>query len=185
MTTYRIPNDAFQTLNPIFVLITVPVLERWFFPFMQKSKVSARPTVRMTIGFIMTAASMAIAAGVQQTIYNAPPCYEMPLECPEALNGSRPNDVSAFLQVPVYFIGALGEMLWSVSGSEYAYNKAAPHMKSTLQAVTMFTVAINALLGLAVSPAARNPFLTILFSCFAGTMTITAAGFAWVFWDVE
>jgi dipeptide/tripeptide permease len=64
MTTYGIPNDALQTLNPIFVLITVPVLERWNFPYMQKTKLSARATVRMTIGFVLTAASVPIAAGV-------------------------------------------------------------------------------------------------------------------------
>ncbi|SMR41963.1 unnamed protein product [Zymoseptoria tritici ST99CH_1E4] len=117
MMTYGIPNDAFPTLNPIFVLIVVPVLERWVYPFMQKSRVSARATVRISIGFGLTAASMALAAVVQQTIYNAPPCYNMPLQCPAALGGSKPNKASVMLQIPIHFTGALGEMLWSVAGS--------------------------------------------------------------------
>jgi POT family proton-dependent oligopeptide transporter len=90
---------------------------------MQKIKLFARATVGMTIGFVLTAASMAIATGVQQAIYNAPPCFNRPLECPASLNGSRPNNVSVMLQIPIYIIGAFGEMLWSVSRSFKRYPK--------------------------------------------------------------
>ncbi|KAI0387360.1 POT family-domain-containing protein [Hypomontagnella monticulosa] len=183
MITYGIPNDAMLTLNPICVLIIVPILERWIYPYMPKVGLSPRPTVRMTLGFGLVAVSMAIAAGAQQTVYNAAPCYNMPLECPESNNGRIPNQVSVMLQVPIFVVGAFGEMLFSVSGSEYAYNKAASHMKSTLQAVTMLTVAVGSALGIAVSPAAFNPNLTILFASFTGAMAITSFGFGWLFWS--
>ena len=182
MITYGIPNDAMQTLNPICVLITVPLFESYVYPYMHKVKLSSRPTVRMALGFVLTAASMAIAAGVQQAVYNSPPCYSLALECQASENGGKPNQVSVLLQLPVYILGALGEVLWQVSGSEYAYNKAAPHMKSTLQAVTMLTVALNAALGLAVSPAAHNPNLTILFASFAGAMFGSSVVFSLLFW---
>lgn len=185
MVTYGIPNDAMSSLNPICVIIIVPILERYVYPYMHKAKLSPRPTVRMAIGFALTAVSMALAAGVQQVVYNAPPCYNMPLECPASENGNKPNKASVFLQLPVYVTGALGEVLWSVSGSEYAYNKAAPHMKSTLQAITMFTVAINNVLGIAVSPAAHNPNLTILFASFAGAMTASSIVFSILFWKSD
>ncbi|KEZ39441.1 hypothetical protein SAPIO_CDS10160 [Scedosporium apiospermum] len=136
MITYGIPNDAVSSLNPIFVLVVVPLFERCVYPYMHKAKLDPRPTVRMTLGFALIAVSMAIAAGVQQIVYNAAPCYDRPLECPASNNGKIPNQASFLLQIPVHIVGAIGEVLWSVSGSEYAYNKAAPHMKSTLQAVT-------------------------------------------------
>lgn len=182
MVTYGIPNDAMMNLNPIFVLAIVPLLEKLVYPYMQRIKLTPRPTVRMTLGFALISVSMAIAAGVQQTIYNAPPCYKRPLDCPASDQGNKPNQVSVMLQIPVYFVGALGEVFFSVAGSEYAYNKAAPSMKSTLQAVTMFTLAVNALLGLAVSPAAHNPYLTILFASFSGTMACTSFIFGLFFW---
>lgn len=185
MITYGIPNDAMPSLNPICVLIIVPLFERYVYPYMDKVKLSPRPTVRMALGFALTAVSMAIASGVQQVVYNAPPCYNMPLECSASENGSKPNQASVFLQLPVYVIGALGEVLFSVAGSEYAYNKAAPHMKSTLQAVTMLTVALNSALGLAVSPAAHNPNLTILFASFAGAMTVSSVVFSLLFWKSD
>ena len=183
MVTYGIPNDALPALNPLCVLIVVPIFERYVYPHMHKVKLPPRPTVRMTLGFALTAVSMAIASGVQQVVYSAPPCYNMPLECPASEDGRKPNQASVMFQLPIYVVAALGEVLFSVSGSEYAYNKAAPHMKSTLQAVTMFTVAISCALGLAVSPAARNPHLTILFGSFAGAMAVSTGVFSLLFWN--
>ncbi len=185
MITHGIPNDAMASLNPICVLIIVPLFERCVYPYMYKVKLPTRPTVRMTLGFALIALSMAIASGVQQVVYNAPPCYNMPLECPASENGSKPNRPSVLLTIPVHVVGAVGEVLWSVSGSEYAYNKAAPHMKSTLQAVTMLTVAMGGVLGLAVSPAAHNPNLTILFASFAGAMAVTSVIFGLLFWKSD
>ncbi|KAJ4321414.1 peptide transporter ptr2 [Fusarium piperis] len=185
MDTHGIPNDAVSSLNPIFVLMAVPLFEHCVYPYMHKLKLNPRPTVRMTLGFIMIAFSMAIAAGVQQAVYNAGPCYNMPLECAASNDGHIPNQVSFTLQIPVHAVSAVGEVLWSVSGSEYAYNKAASHMKSTLQAVTMLTLALNSVLGLAVSPAAHNPNLVILFACFAGAMTVASGVFGWFFWTSD
>ncbi|KAM5341905.1 hypothetical protein ACJ41O_014936 [Fusarium nematophilum] len=185
MMTHGIPNDAVSSLNPIFVLMAVPLFERCVYPYMHRLKLNPRPTVRMTLGFIMIAFSMAIASGVQQAVYNAGPCYNMPLECAASNDGHIPNQVSFTLQIPVHAVSAVGEVLWSVSGSEYAYNKAASHMKSTLQAVTMLTLALNSVLGLAVSPAAHNPNLVILFASFAGAMTVSSVVFGWFFWTSD
>jgi len=185
MITYGIPNDAIPSLNPICVLVVVPILERLIYPYMQKIGVSPRPTVRMTLGFGLMAVTMAIAAGAQQVVYSARPCYDMPLECPASNNGKITNQASVLLQLPIYVVGALGEMLFSVSGSEYAYNKAPAHMKSTLQAVTMFTVALGSGLGIAISPVAHNPHLVILFSSLTAVITITTIAFGWVFWSSD
>lgn len=182
MITYGIPNDSIPTLNPICVLIIVPILERLIYPYMHKVGLSPRATVRMTLGFGLVAVSMAMAAGIQQVVYNAPPCYNMPLECLVSDHGKISNQASVFLQVPIYVVGALGEMLFSVSSSEYTYNKAPPHMKSTLQAVNMFTIAVGSAIGIAVSPAAHNPHLVIMFSSFTAIMAIATIAFGWIFW---
>ena len=63
---------------------------------------------------------MAIASGVQQVVYNAPPCYDRSLERQASENRSKPNHASVLLQLPVYVVGALGEVPWSVAGPEYA-----------------------------------------------------------------
>ncbi|KAG8525199.1 uncharacterized protein KY384_008843 [Bacidia gigantensis] len=110
-----------STLNPICVIIIVPILEHYVYPYMHKAKLSPRPTVRMVFGFTLTAVSMALASGVQQVVYNAPPCYNMPLQCPASENGNKPNEASVMLQLPIYVSGALGEVLWSVSGSDTAH----------------------------------------------------------------
>ena len=139
MVTHGIPNDAVSSLSPILVLIIVPLFEKCLYPLMERFKLTPRPTVRMALGFVLISMSMAIASGIQQAVYNAAPCYDHPLECPASENGRVPNQVSFTLQIPVHVVGSFGEVLWSVAGSEYAYNKAASHMKSTLQAVTYVT----------------------------------------------
>lgn len=49
----------------------------------------------------------------------------------------------------------------------------------------MLTLAVSSLLGLAVSPAAHNPNLVILFSSFAGAMTVASLVFGWLFWSSD
>lgn len=61
------------------------------------------------------------------------------------------------LQLPVYILGPLGEVLWQVSRSEYASKLAAAHMRSTLQALTMLTEASMLRWGLQCHPQLMIP----------------------------
>ncbi|KAJ5483809.1 hypothetical protein N7539_006009 [Penicillium diatomitis] len=184
MKTYGIPNDILAMLNPIFVLVTVPVLNKVVYPLMSRIGCPLRPTARMAIGFFITAASMAVAAGVEEMVYRAPPCYRHPQKCPAVVADAQPNDVSVALQVPVYFLGAVGEVFFSVSGSEFAYNQAPAGMKSIVQAIFASTNAGSAVLGLALSPAARDPNMVIMFATFAGVMFAASVIFTAFFWKV-
>lgn len=183
METYGLPNDMISNLNPISVLLVLPLFEKFIYPSMKRCKLDPRPTVRMTLGFICIAASMGIAAGVQQVVYNAPPCYDMPRQC--TIGGKMyegPNRASVALQVPLYMIGAVGEVFFSVAGSEYAYNSAPAGMKSVLQAIYMLTLAVSSALGIALFPTFKDPQMTVVFASFAGAMTAFSGVFAFFFW---
>ncbi|KAE8150552.1 PTR2-domain-containing protein [Aspergillus avenaceus] len=182
MLTYGIPNDMIAMLNPICVIIIVPILDKLVYPAMKQMGLEPRPTVRMTIGFLFTAASMAIAAGIQQLVYTSPPCYDKPQHCSE---NPGPNRVSVALQIPIYVAGAIGEVFFSASGSEFAYSQAPPGMKSIVQAIFASTFAVSSLLGLAVSPAAKDPNLVIMFAAFAGAMFVSSIIFALFFWKLR
>jgi POT family proton-dependent oligopeptide transporter len=182
MDTHGIPNDMLSNLNPISVIIILPLLDKFVYPFMKYVGFPSTSTVRMTIGFLFISASMAIAAGVQQLVYESPPCYTNPQRCAAVLEHPRPNSVSVSLQVPIYVVGAIGEIFFSVAGSEYAYNQAPAGMKSILQAVYMFTLAVSSGLGLAVSPAFKDPYMTIVYSVLAGVMLVSGVVFGFFFW---
>ncbi|KAJ5138897.1 uncharacterized protein N7515_003745 [Penicillium bovifimosum] len=185
MQTYGIPNDMMTNLNPISVLLVIPILQKCVYPTMKRCRLDPRPTVRMTLGFICVAASMALAAGVQQIVYNSGPCYDSPRHC--VVDGrleKGPNDVSVALQVPIYVIGAIGETFFSIAGSEWAYNSAPEGMKSLLQAIYMLTLAVSSVLGIALSPTFKDPSMTIVFGAFAGVMAVLSVVFGFFFWNV-
>jgi POT family proton-dependent oligopeptide transporter len=181
MDTHGIPNDMLSNLNPISVIIILPLIEKFVYPAMKYIRLPSTPTVRMTIGFLFISASMAVASGVQRVIYQSPPCYTNPRQCAAALEHPRPNSVSVALQVPIYVVGAAGEVFFSVAGSEYAYNQAPAGMKSILQAVFMSTLAVSSGLGLAISPAFRDPYMVIVFSSLAGIMLVSSVVFGFFF----
>ena len=57
------------------------------------------------------------------------------------------------LQIPQYVILTAGEILFSITGLEFAYSQAAPSMKSVLQAYWLLTVAIGSVVVIVVAEA--------------------------------
>ncbi len=184
MDTHGLPNDIVLNLNPISVLIVLPVLDKLVYPLMNRIGIRTTATIRMTIGFMFVSTSMAIAAGVQQVIYTRLQCHNGTSRCAMSEKSARPSDVTVALQIPIYVAGAIGEVFFSVAGSEYAYNQAPAGMKSILQAVYMSTLALSSALGLAVSPAFRDPYMTIVYAALSGSMFLCSLGFAFCFWRV-
>jgi hypothetical protein len=51
----------------------------------------------------------------------------------DSLQVVRANSVKIYWQIPQIFVIAVGEVLVSVTGLEFAYSQSAPSMKSVLQ----------------------------------------------------
>ncbi|XP_068698069.1 solute carrier family 15 member 2-like [Montipora foliosa] len=56
------------------------------------------------------------------------------------------RNVSMFYQIPQYFVITSGEILFSITGLEFAYSQAPANMKSCLQAAWLMTVAFGNLI---------------------------------------
>jgi POT family proton-dependent oligopeptide transporter len=67
METHGLPNDMLLNLNPISVVIILPLIDKFMYPYMKKIGLPSTATVRMTVGFVFVSASMAVAAGLQLT----------------------------------------------------------------------------------------------------------------------
>jgi POT family proton-dependent oligopeptide transporter len=135
----------------------------------------------MTSGFGILTLCMVYTAIVQKIIYNAGPCYDHPLACAAAKGRSVPNHVSVFLQVPIYFGGALTEVLCLTTGTEYAYNRAPKNMKSLVQAIWLSMSGIGSILALALSPLSDDPRLVILYSLLAGLLGVATVALWLIF----
>ncbi len=172
-----IPNDAIQALSGIACVILGPIVQKGLYPSLQKHGIAFKPIARMTCSFVAAGAAMACAAGVQKVIYSKGPCYEQPLHCPASVNGSFSNNISVWIQVPLYFLLAFAEITGYATLSEYSYSESPKDMRSLVQALRQVTSGIGSGLGIALSPLAKDPKILYLYTGLAVTMTLSAPTF--------
>lgn len=177
MQTHAIPNDIMQNIDPIVIIIFIPIINNFVYPFMRKIGIAFKPITRITFGFIMAALAMAYAAIVQHLIYTKGPCYDMVGEC--AGHVGEPNEIHVAIQTPAYVFMALSEIFASVTGLEYAYTKAPSNMKSFIMSLYLVTNAIGSALGIALSPTAKNPKFVWMYTGIA-IATVFAAAIFWL-----
>ncbi|GAW20387.1 hypothetical protein ANO14919_098930 [Xylariales sp. No.14919] len=183
---HGLSNDTFQALNPIACIIIGPLLQNLLFPFLRSRRISFGPIMRMTVAFLFISGGLAYAAGFQQLIYSRGPCHSYPLECAAAkdtLGGdpakTRPNEVNVWIQTPLHFLLAAGEILGIVSLNEYIQHEAPVSTKAMVRALQEIAAAVASALGIGLGPVSKNPYLTILFASLAGTMALSAVLF-WI-----
>lgn len=195
---HGLSNDTFQALNPIACIIIGPLLQNLLFPFLRRRKIPFGPILRMTVAFLFISAGLGYGAGFQQLIYSRGPCYKYPLECAAAANTTtrrdgttmtaiRPNKVNVWIQTPLHFLLAVGEILGLVSLNEYTQHEAPTNTKAMVRALQEISAAVASALGIALGPVSKNPYLTILFATLAATMALSAVIFWFAFrkYDLE
>lgn len=150
MQLHGMPNDEMQNIDPVVILIFIPILDKFFYPFMRKLGFPMYPVTRITVGFSLAALSMAFAAIIQHEIYIRPPYFNNPGD-----NG--PNDIHVAVQTPGYILIGLSEIFASITGLEYAFTKAPASMKSFIMSMYLFTTAFGSIIGIGVSTVAYDP----------------------------
>lgn len=182
MNLHGVPNDMIQAMAGVACVVFGPIIQG-LYNFLAKRRLAFGPIARISTAFIICGGGMAYAAGIQRLIYNTGPCYDAPLACPESESGGLrlPNDVNVWLQLPVYVALAIAEIFGLVTASEYSYEKAPRGMRSVVQAMVQLSACIGALLGIAISPAARDPYLVIVYAVLAGVMGLCSVLFWWIF----
>jgi len=119
--------EQMQSLNPLLVMILVPLLTWGAYPFCEKLGLRVSPLRRISAGLLMTGFSFVMVAWLQQRL-------------------EAGNTVSLAWQCFPYIILTAGEVLVSTTGLEFAYTQAAPSMKSTIMSFWLLTVAMGNLL---------------------------------------
>ncbi|KAI9317582.1 POT family-domain-containing protein [Dichotomocladium elegans] len=169
MLTGSVPNDIMQNINPLTLIIVIPIADRIFYPGLRRMGIQMRPIRRIAIGFLFASLAMAYAAIVQTIVYNSPPYYDHPT--------GKKNNVSAALTVPAYILIGISEIFASITGLEYAYKKAPAMMKSLVMALFLFSNCFAALLAFALVSVAVDPKLKWLYTGLSGAMGVCAVLF--------
>ncbi|CCK69750.1 Ptr2p KNAG_0C06570 [Huiozyma naganishii CBS 8797] len=172
MELHGLPNDFFQCIDSIAIIVFIPVCEHLLYPFIRKYT-PFRPITKIYFGFMFASGCMIWAAVLQSYIYKAGPHYKWPLE------HDGPNRIHVALQVPAYVLLAFSEIFASITGLEYAYSKAPASMKSFIMSIFLVTNAFGSAIGCALSPVSKDPDWTWLYTGLAVACFISGCLF-WV-----
>ncbi|CEP16928.1 hypothetical protein [Parasitella parasitica] len=164
MLTGSVPNDIMQNIDPIALIILIPFMDRFFYPFLRKFNMPMRPITRITCGFFFAAAAMGYTAGIQAKVYASPPYYDNPQ--------GRQNWISAAYLIPSYVLIAISEIFGSITGMELAYKKAPQSMKSIVMALFLLTNCFASILAFALVSVTVDPKLVWMYTGICGAMFV-------------
>ncbi|KAF1835036.1 peptide transporter-like protein PTR2 [Decorospora gaudefroyi] len=189
MELHGLPNDILPNIDPITIILLIPLMDRIIYPFIRtRLHLAFAPITRISLGFIMAALAMFYAGVLQSFIYAAPPCYSSPSNCVAGKISEgkyKPNQVHVAWQAPAYVLVALSEILASITGLELAYAKAPEKMKSFIMSLFLLTSAGGSALGMLIAPLARDPYLQLLYFGLATVATGTGIVFYRMFRHVD
>ncbi|KAL9931583.1 hypothetical protein V8E36_009580 [Tilletia maclaganii] len=178
MTLNGVPNEIISNIDPLAILIFVPIMDLVFYPFLRRLGFQFTALKRIFAGFITAALSMVFAAVLQHYIYITNPCGKYVSTCTDADGNTLVSSLNVWIQSGCYVLVALSEIFASVTGLEYAYTKAPTNMRSLVMSVFLFTNAISAALGQAFTPLSQDPNLVINYAVFAGLAFVAGL----IFW---
>lgn len=133
----KIEPAQMQTLNPIFVLLLIPLFSYVLYPAISKV-FPLTPLRKIGIGFFVAMASFLIPAWVEQQL----------------VGGGKP---SMFWQVPAYALLTSAEILISITALEFSYTQAPKTMKSLVMSLYLLAVALGNLLTAGVNKLIQKP----------------------------
>lgn len=164
METHGTPNDLIGAMNQVGCIIFAPLIQEILYPFLHRRRIYLRPVTRITIGFCFVASSMLYATIVQHFIYSA---------------GNA--KINVWIQAPLYFLLAIGEVFAMVTAMEYAYDHSPKDMKAVVQAVSLLIAGVGSAIAMALTPAARDPLMVIFYGSLTGAMVLTTIIFYVIF----
>ncbi|KAL7619914.1 hypothetical protein AAE478_010461 [Parahypoxylon ruwenzoriense] len=192
-----VPNDVVNNLDPIALLIFIPICDKLIYPALRRSGINLTPIKKITGGFVLGTLSMAVAAIIQHYIYMQSPCrdvqgYGYVDDCRSYLN--RPADapesefkppLTVWIQTPAYVLIALAEICASITGLEYAFTKAPKNMRGFITGVFWFSQAFSSAVSQAFVPLATDPYLVWLYMTVAIISALGGIGFWFNFAELD
>lgn len=127
---FKILPEQINFINPLFLVLLIPVFTSFIFPFLEKKGIKASPLRKIGAGLVVIGFSFLIIALLQEKIDG----------------GGKP---SVWWQILAYILLAASEILVSVTCLEYAYTHSPKSMKSTMSALYLLGISVgNLLVGL-------------------------------------
>lgn len=158
---YVFEASQIQALNPILVMLLIPVFSWGIYPGVERLGFKVTPLRKMGAGMLVTGISFLMVGAIQLFL-----------------------DAGVFLSVAWQFFPFLvltaAEVMISITGLEFAYTQAPPSMKGTIMSFWLLTIAAGNFLTAIVS--ALNPFNggAPEFFFYAGLVFAVALSYIWI-----
>lgn len=178
MRTNGTPNDLLPAMNQVGCIVFAPAVSFLLYPQLHRRGFYPTAIARIRIGFVFVFLSMVWAACVQYAIYDASPCYDQPGHCAF-------KKVNVWMQSPVYFLIAIGEVFALPAGIELAENQSPKDARTVVQAMNPAVAAVGSAVAMSITPAARDPHLLVFYASLAAAMFVTTVAFALFFQGEE
>ncbi|KAJ6458337.1 peptide transporter PTR2B [Mycena vitilis] len=180
------PNDLIQNLNPISIIIMIPIFERGIYPFLRKHKINFTPIKRITAGFLVAGLAMVYSAVLEKYLYDTSPCGDKePSACTDADGNPLSSPINVWVVSGPYILVGMAEIFANITSLEYAYTKAPVRMKSVVMAFAQLQTALAAAINFALVSVNVETKFQWLFASFGIIAAIFAALFYWTFRDLD
>lgn len=110
-----------QALNPIMILVLIPVFSLWLYPLAEKVGLRPTPLRRLGTGMFLTGLSFAMV-GIIEVFLN------------------KGVFLSVGWQILPYLVLGAAEVMVSITGLEFAYTQAPKTMKGTIMSLWLLTI---------------------------------------------
>lgn len=153
MTRNGVPNDVITNLNPISLVIFIPIVDNFLYPALRKANIRFTPIKRIAFGFILASFAMVSAAVIQHYIYATGPCGDQMNSCDD------PAPINVWVQSVPYVLVGFSEIFTSITGLEFAFTKAPKNMRSLVTSYWHFMSAFSNAIGQAFVSLSEDPLL--------------------------
>ncbi|KAE8378857.1 POT family-domain-containing protein [Aspergillus bertholletiae] len=155
MELHGVPNDIIMNLDPLALIIFIPIMDQFIYPGIQRRGIQFTPLKRMYAGYLIATLSMLSATVIQHHIYKTGKCGKYPGE----KSCKTPAPINVWVQAAPYILIAFSEIFTSITGYEYAFTKAPKNMKSLVQSIYLFMNAISSAIQQGLTPLSTDPLL--------------------------
>lgn len=129
MTLNGLPNDVVNNLDPLALIIFIPICDQFLYPGLRKMGFQFTALKKIFVGFMLAAGAMLWAAVVQYYIYKTSPCGYQANSCENPDGTINPSPLNVWIQTGCYVLIAFSEIFASITSLEYAYSKAPRSMR--------------------------------------------------------
>ncbi|KAE8131644.1 POT family-domain-containing protein [Aspergillus pseudotamarii] len=170
-----VPNDIIMNLNPLSLIIFIPLMDQFIYPGIQRLGVRFTPLKRMYAGYMLAAISMVSATVIQHYIYKTGRCGKYPGE----KSCKTPAPINVWVQAVPYILIAFSEIFTLITGYEYAFTKAPKNMKSLVQSIYLFMNAISSAVQQGLTPLSTDPLLVWNYG-FVAVLSFIGGNLFWI-----